>query len=210
MPGADLLLSFFLASLVFACVPGPGMLYMAAETLAAGRRAGWYSALGFHLASYLHILAAAFSLSLLVQTLPVLFQAIKLAGAGYLIWLGLRYLFMSGPLAAAAGGYIAKSPGRALRDSMTVELLNPKSLLFYFTFLPQFTDASAVLPLWAQMLVLGTLVNGLFTAVDAVLIELSDAATRRLRASIVLNKVLRRIGGGILLAIGVNLACARQ
>lgn len=210
MPAADLLWSFFLASLVFACVPGPGMLYMAAETLAAGRRAGWYSALGFHLASYLHIMAAAFSLSLLVQTLPVLFQAIKLAGAGYLIWLGLRYLVLPSPIASASGGFRVKTPGRALRDSMTVELLNPKSLLFYFTFLPQFTDASAVLPLWAQMLVLGALVNGLFTAVDAVLIELSDAAIRSLRASAVLNSLLRRVGGGILIVLGVNLACTRQ
>src|SRR3546814_8095703 len=73
MPSADLLIPFFLASAVFACVPGPSMLYAAARTLASGRRVGWWSALGFHLAGLGHVAAAAFGISALLAVVPALF-----------------------------------------------------------------------------------------------------------------------------------------
>jgi hypothetical protein len=70
MPPADLLIPFFVASAIFACVPGPSMFYTAAQTMASGRRAGWYSAIGFHLAGFGHIAAAAFGVSILLQMIP--------------------------------------------------------------------------------------------------------------------------------------------
>lgn len=210
MPSAELLIPFFLASVIFACVPGPGMFYMAAQTLALGPRAGWYAALGFHIASFVHIASAAFGLSLLLQTVPLLFTVVKLAGAIYLIWLGVRYLLGFGATFTQPGATAAKPARKALKDSMIVEVLNPKSVLFYFTFLPQFTDTSATLPLWAQVLVLGMIVNCLFTVTDALLILLSGAATRRLRASQRFNRLCQRLGGGILVALGTNLALSRQ
>src|SRR3546814_736284 len=92
MPSADLLIPFFLASAVFACVPGPSMLYAAARTLASGRRVGWWSALGFHLAGLGHVAAAAFGVSALLAVVPALFTVMKFLGAAYLIWLGISYL----------------------------------------------------------------------------------------------------------------------
>ena len=80
MPSADLLIPFFLASAVFACVPGPGMFYAAAQTLASGRKAGWWSALGFHIAGFGHVAAAAFGVSALLAVVPALFTVMKLVG----------------------------------------------------------------------------------------------------------------------------------
>jgi threonine/homoserine/homoserine lactone efflux protein len=88
--------------------------------------------------------------------------------------------------------------------------MNPKSALFYLAFLPQFTAPSASLPVWAQIAVLGIIVNAMFSVTDALLIELSHAAMRRLRASARVARMAQRIGGGILIVLGVNLALARQ
>ena len=209
MPCSDLLIPFFISSLVFASVPGPGMLYMAAQTLASGRRAGWYAALGFHVASFVHIAAAAFGLSILLQAVPALFTVMKLVGAAYLIWLGIRCLTGAARLPTQIERPEKRSPCKALKDSMIVEILNPKSVLFYFTFLPQFTEPAASLPVWAQVLILGAIVNCIFTATDAVLIGLS-AAARRLCASRQAQRSIKRACGAVLVALGLNLALARQ
>jgi threonine/homoserine/homoserine lactone efflux protein len=91
MLSLELLLPFFVASAVFACIPGPGMFYAAAQTIAHGRRVGWLSAIGFHLGGFVHIMAAAFGMAILLKTVPVLYVIVKLLGATYLIWLGIKY-----------------------------------------------------------------------------------------------------------------------
>ncbi len=210
MPSAEILIPFFLASAVFACVPGPGMLYAAAQTLALGRRAGWWSGAGFHLAGLGHIGAAAFGVSALLAVVPQLFTAMKLVGAAYLIWLGLKYLRGAKPLASPSRATAAPTARKALRDSLFVEALNPKTALFYLAFLPQFTDPGADLPVWAQIVVLGVIVNAMFSVTDIVLIETSHALASRLRASERIFIALQRFGGGVLVALGVNLALARN
>lgn len=210
MPSAELLIPFFLASAVFACVPGPGMLYAAAQTLASGRKAGWCSALGFHVAGLGHIAAAAFGVSALLAVVPPLFTAMKLVGAAYLIWLGIRYLREPRSIGSTPRKPSATTARKALRDSVIVEAMNPKTALFYLAFLPQFTDPSAALPIWAQIVVLGTTVNALFSATDAILIEVSHAVASRLRSSEGFLCALRWLGGGLLVALGVNLALARN
>lgn len=208
MPSIELLIPFLVTSAIFACVPGPGMLYAAGQTMALGRRAGWYSALGFHLAGSGHIAATALGITVLLQQLPELFVAMKMIGALYLIWLGVRYLRARTPLTLA--GAVPRPPGKALRDSVVVEALNPKSALFFFAFLPQFTDPGAGLPVWAQIVILGAIVNAMFTATDLILIEGSHAVMRRLKASEAFTRLAQRIGGGVLIALGVNMALSRQ
>ena len=206
MPPPELLVPFFLATAVFAFVPGSGMLYAAGQTLALGRRAGWWSALGFHIAGLGHIAVAAFGVPTLLAIMPVLFVAVKLAGATYLIWVGVRYI-RSPPLAVSAA-----HPGteqKALCDSIVVEVLNPKSALFFLAFLPQFTDASAALPIWLQIVALGLIVNTVFTISDVILVEALHAMTRRLRESARFILFLQRFGGGLLVALGVKLALAK-
>jgi len=210
VPPNDLLLSFFLATAVFAFVPGPGMLYAVAQTLAAGRRAGWRSALGFHLAGYLQIAAAAGGLSALLTAVPALFAAFKLLGAAYLIYLGLRYLLGGRRTLPQAVQPPGRSGRRALRDSFVVELLNPKSALFYLAFLPQFTDPTAAYPLWLQVAILGAAVNLLFSVSDAVLIETAHALASRLRRSASVIRRLRQVGGWILIGLGLHIALQKN
>ena len=208
MPSAELLIPFFVASAIFACVPGPGMFYAAAQTLAAGRKAGWRSALGFHLAGLGHVAAAAFGVSTVLAVVPTLFAVMKLVGAAYLIWLGVKYLRGARSLVSAPRKPPAPTARKALRDSVIVEAMNPKSALFYLAFLPQFTDSSALLPVWAQIVVLGMIVNAMFSVTDAILIETSHAAATKLRSSERFVLMLQRLGGGVLVALGVNLALA--
>jgi threonine/homoserine/homoserine lactone efflux protein len=210
VPSSNLLIPFFLASAVFACVPGPGMFYAAAQTLASGRKAGWWSALGFHIAGLGHVAAAAFGVSALLAIVPALFTAMKLAGAAYLIWLGINYLRGKQTPASASHAPPAATASKALRDSIVAEAVNPKSALFYLAFLPQFTASSAALPIWAQIIVLGTIVNAMFSLTDAVLIETSHALATRMRSSERFVLMLRRLGGGVLIALGINLALARS
>jgi threonine/homoserine/homoserine lactone efflux protein len=210
MPSADLLIPFFIATAVFACVPGPSMFFAAARTLASGRNVGWWSALGFHIAGLGHVAAAALGVSALLAVVPALFTVMKLGGAGYLIWLGIRYLGGAGPSPAAASAAPRPTARKALVDGVVVEALNPKSALFFLAFLPQFTDPSAALPVWMQIVVLGLIVNAIFTATDAILIEASHGFARRLRATQCLLRALQRLGGGVLIALGVNLALAKN
>jgi len=210
VPSAELLIPFFLAAAVFACVPGPGMLYAAAQTLASGRKAGWWSALGFHVAGLGQVAAAAFGVSALLAVVPPLLTAMKLVGAAYLICLGIKYLRGERSLVSALRKPAAPTARRALRDSVVVGATNSKSALFYLAFLPQFADSSAQFPIWVQIAILGVIVNAMFSVTDAILIETSHAVATRLRSSERFVLALRRLGGGVLIALGMNLALARS
>jgi threonine/homoserine/homoserine lactone efflux protein len=210
MPAADVLLAFLLAAAVFAWMPGPAMLYAAAQTIARGRRAGWMAALGIHLGGYVHVVAASAGLAVLFAAVPALYAALKIAGAAYLIWLGLKLILAPAPMGAVTDGIAALSPRRAFWESVTVEVLNPKTALFYLAFLPQFTDPAADLPVWAQLAALGTVVNVMFSTADVACVILADKVTGALRRSARAAAVVRRLGGGILVALGVNVALARQ
>lgn len=136
MPSADLLIAFVLATSIFAYMPGPSMLYTAAQTIARGRNAGWSAALGIHMGGYVHVVAAAVGLACLFQAIPTLYLALKLTGAGYLVWLGLRMILalrQAGDRAEVSGERTAR---RAFWGSVSVEVLNPKTATFYVAFFP--------------------------------------------------------------------------
>ncbi len=210
MPSLELLIPFFLATAIFACIPGPGMFYTAAQTIARGRRAGWLSAVGLHIGSYVHICAAAFGLAVLLETVPVLYAVVKLAGAAYLIWLGVKFFLSPKSLAPSVVATEAKPHRKAIRDSIIVEVLNPKTAIFFLSFLPQFTDTTASLPIWGQILVLGITVNFMFSITDAACILLSEKMKRLLMTSQRASRLAQRIGGGILVALGINLATSQR
>lgn len=210
MPSYELFIAFLIATFVFAWVPGPAMLYTAAQTIGRGRRAGWMAVLGIHLGGWAHILAAALGLAALFAAIPVLYAVVKLVGAGYLIWLGLTLFFGKQKTDMPAGMIEPKSPRLAFWDGVTVELLNPKTALFFLTFLPQFTDVSAALPLWGQLLVLGAIVNIIFSGADLFCVLLADRIMRLFGRSGFAHQLARRVGGGILIALGINLALSRQ
>jgi threonine/homoserine/homoserine lactone efflux protein len=135
-------------------------------------------------------------------------MAVKIAGALYLVWLGIamiRTKVDSEPMPKVA----ARSAGRAFVDSVVVEVLNPKAALFFLAFLPQFVDASAAAPVWLQFLVLGTLVNVTFSFADIAAVLLASVALKRLRRSTAAQRVLRWIGGSVLVGLGAHMAASR-
>ena len=208
MPSTELLIAFAAATLIFAYMPGPAMLYAAAQTLAKGRRGGLMAALGIHIGCYVHVLAAVFGLAALMALVPALYTALKVVGALYLVWLGIamiRGARSENPEVTIS----SRSPRRAFVDSMLVEILNPKTAIFFVAFLPQFIDPAATLPVWAQLLILGTIVNIAFSSADIVVILAAAAAMARLKASRMTQAVLRWVGGTILVGLGAKLALDR-
>ncbi|RVB27840.1 LysE family translocator, partial [Mesorhizobium sp. M7A.F.Ca.CA.001.07.2.1] len=183
MPSTELLIAFFATTAIFAYIPGPAMLYAAAQTMARGRWSGLTAALGIHLGGYVHVFAAAAGLSVLFHAVPTLYLAVKLVGALYLIWLGVSLFRKRVEGDAALPAIERKSARRAFFESITVEVLNPKTAIFFMAFLPQFIDASAAFPVWLQFVVLGTIVNLMFSSADIVCVFLAGAVIGRLRRS---------------------------
>jgi threonine/homoserine/homoserine lactone efflux protein len=202
MPPFELLLPFFVTSVGFAVLPGAGMVYMSIQTMAHGRRAGWLSAAGFHLAGYAHVGAAAFGVAVLLQALPALLTALKLAGAGYLVWMGIR-IMRDG---RRPGARPAPPRLRAFRDSLAVELLSPKTALFFLAFLPQFAAPEAAAPVWAQVVIFGGVANAVFSATDVACILLAERLAAWAAASRRLARAARQLGGGLFVAVGVHMA----
>lgn len=209
MPGLDLLVPFAVATAIFAYLPGPALLYTAAQTIARGRRAGLLAALGIHLGCYLHVIAAALGLSAVLHYVPTLYLTLKLAGAGYLIWLGVS-LWRQEATATGLVEMPAKTKRRALLESMLVEILNPKVALFFLAFLPQFVDPGAGFPVALQFLILGVIVNLTFSSADIITVVLADKVMGYVRRSGHGVRMAKRLGGGLLVVLGVRLALTRQ
>lgn len=208
MPGFDTLLAFIIATAIFAYIPGPAMLYATAQTLARGARAGLMAALGIHVGGYVHVLAAAFGLAILFDLVPPLYLALKLIGAAYLIWLGVQMIrTRNARVNATPQG--SRDPVRAFRQSMTVEILNPKTALFFVAFLPQFSDPAAALPIWAQLLILGTVVNIVFSSADLVCVALAHRMSRLLTRTGQATARAKTLGGSILVGLGLTVAIDR-
>jgi threonine/homoserine/homoserine lactone efflux protein len=141
IPDASTLAVFVAAALALLLVPGPAVLYIVARSIDQGRSAGLVSVLGVHLGSLVHVAAAAIGISSLIASSAVAFSVVKYAGAAYLIYLGVRAL-----LSREEPGEVevrAEPLGKLLRQGAVVNILNPKTALFFLAFLPQFVDPGA-------------------------------------------------------------------
>jgi len=206
MASSDLLIAFFLAASIFAFIPGPGLLYAAAQTVAGGRATGLLGTLGLALGGYLHVIAAAAGLSVVFHAVPPLYAAVKLIGAAYLVWLGIAMIRAKTTAADGAPVAARKTGKRALLEGIAVETLNPKTAMFFLAFLPQFTDPAAGLPVWAQFMILGSIVNLMFALADVVAVLLAGSVVTRLGRAVRLRRTVQRLGGGTMVALGVRLA----
>jgi len=210
MPSSDLLVAFFTAAVIFAFIPGPGMIYAAAQTMAGGRTVGLLGTLGLSIGGYLHVIAAAAGLSVVFHAVPPLYTAVKLVGAAYLVWLGVSMIRAKAAGSDGAPVVARKTGKRALIEGITVEMLNPKSAMFFLAFLPQFTDPAASLPVWAQFLILGSIVNLMFALGDVVAVLLASSVVARVGRANRVQRAVQKIGGGILVALGVRLALQKN
>jgi threonine/homoserine/homoserine lactone efflux protein len=199
--------AFLVAALVLALTPGPGIAYVVARTVAGGRAEGLASCLGTGLGGMLHVGAAALGLSLVVAQSAFAFNLVKLLGAAYLIYLGVR-LLMRRDDGLRVAPVAAQGVRRALRDGIVVEALNVKTALFFLAFLPQFVAPAQ--PLVPQLVLLGSICVLLNTLIDVVAVfaagRLLDSPTARAARA----RVLTRLSGGTMVALGVYLAVARR
>jgi threonine/homoserine/homoserine lactone efflux protein len=203
---------FFAAAVLLAITPGPGIFYVAARTLSGGRGEGIASSLGTGLGGMVHVVAGALGVSAIVLASAELFTVLKLVGAGYLIWLGVRTIQQARREAAALSVGVGVKPvgaHRAFREGVLVEALNPKTAAFFLAFIPQFVDVSAG-HVALQFVVLGFLSVTLNTLADIVVAFLAgrirDGASRR--PSFISR--LRQGSGAAMIALGVGLVLARR
>ena len=208
MPDLAHLTAFAIAALTVAVIPGPAMLYVLARTLGGGRQVGLRSSVGTGLGGLVHVALAAVGLSALIAASATAFTVVKFLGAGYLIWLGCRVLLRSDrepPLGIRGGG--AGTGDRALRQGAITELLNPKTALFFLTFLPQFCQPEHG-PLLVQVVVLGTASVVLNTLADVVIVLFATRVRAGLRRRPRLWRRQQIATGSILVGLGVYTAAS--
>jgi threonine/homoserine/homoserine lactone efflux protein len=208
MPGVHHLGLFILSGLLLNITPGQDTLYIVGRTMSQGRRAGLMSVLGIASGSIIHTLAAAFGLSAILATSAGAFTAVKLVGAAYLVYLGIRMLLDRAVTSGVAREFTSESDGAIYRAGLLTNVLNPKVALFFMAFLPQFVEpagGSRVLP----FLFLGTVFVFNGTLWCLVLVTGATAMGRRLRKSPMMEIVLRRATGIIFVGLGARLATSR-
>jgi len=206
MPDPGAIALFAAASLALAVVPGPAVLYIVAQSVPGGRRAGVASALGVSTGGLCHVVAAVIGLSALLAASAEAFTVVKLLGAAYLVYLGIRLL-----LAKAAFTTTRAKPtgaGRALREGVLVEALNVKTALFFLAFLPQFLVSGRSVVL--QLVGMGTVCVVLNTLVDVAAVLgaarlLKSEASGRQRA-----KLLNNVSGLTLVGLGLYVATSKR
>jgi threonine/homoserine/homoserine lactone efflux protein len=208
MPSLDHLIPFAIATLVFAALPGPAILYAVAQTMARGRRGGLMATAGLSVGGLLHVAAAAAGLSAIFKYSPTLFLVMKVGGALYLIWLGIQMIRSKGETGLPA--VTPRSTRRTFAQSVLVEVLNPKTALFFIAFLPQFVEAGVALPIWSQFLLLGLVVNVSFFASDLIAVLLTDRLLTRLKRNPRVVRAMRWTGGSVLVGLGAHMAISRN
>jgi len=200
-------LAFVTAAVVLAITPGPGIAYVAARTVAGGRSEGLASCFGTGIGGMLHVVAAALGLSLIVAQSAVAFSLIKYLGAAYLVYLGIRLLLRKDQ-ALSVEPVASQGVRRALFEGIVLEALNVKTALFFLAFLPQFVSPSE--PLLSQLVLLGSICVALNTLVDVIAVLAADRLLMSRAARAARARLLTRVSGGTMLALGAYLALARR
>jgi threonine/homoserine/homoserine lactone efflux protein len=205
MIGFDRLALFALTSGVLLLTPGPAVLFVVAQSLRGGRRAGLLSTLGLGAGHVVHLVAGALGISTLLATSPGLLRAVQLGGAGYLVYLGAGAVRQSRTREPAPETFAGRGASHPFREGLAVNLLNPKAALFLMAFLPQFLEPGSE-HFTKELLVLGSVFVGMGLATDALYALLASAGHTRLRARPALRRALGIVSGVVLLALGLSAA----
>jgi threonine/homoserine/homoserine lactone efflux protein len=204
MPDTQTIWLFALAATVLIVIPGPAVLYIVSQSVGQGRKAGLVSASGVASGGLVHVIAAAVGLSGLLLSSATLFSVVKFAGAGYLIYLGGRRL-----LGLEASALLAPTEARSrrqlYRDGAVVNILNPKTALFFYAFLPQFLDPDRG-AIALQALVLGAIFVAIALLSDSLWALASGSAAEWLKERPIAVKVERWVTGTVLIGLGAAAA----
>jgi threonine/homoserine/homoserine lactone efflux protein len=204
LPDPGTLALFAGAAVALLVVPGPAVLYIVTQSIEHGRGAGLVSMLGVQAGALVHVAAAALGLSALLVQSSVAFNVVKYAGAAYLIFLGLRKL-LARERFETTGERPPRRLDRLFAQGVVVNVLNPKTALFFFAFLPQFVDVSAG-SVGLQIALLGVVFILIAIVSDGLYALAAGTASDRLRGSRVFVRAERWVSGTVLVALGVTAA----
>jgi threonine/homoserine/homoserine lactone efflux protein len=201
---------FLTAALLLAIAPGPGMLYVLARSLAGGKREGVLSAFGTFLGGMVHVFAAALGVSIILAKSALAFAAVKYVGAAYLCFLGVRMILDARkenatttlPPDELAPARPSRNP---LWQGVATEVLNPKTALFFLSFIPQFVNRASG-HVFLQFVLLGTISVCLNTSADLIVIALGGPLGHRIRSSATFRRRQRTATGAIMIGLGTYLA----
>lgn len=192
---------FVLTALALLAIPGPAVLYVVSRSIDQGRRAGLASVLGITSGTVVHVTMATVGLSSLILASRVAFDAVRYVGAAYLVYLGVRRL-----LTRRADDEVADRAPRTRRDLYTqglvVNLLNPKTIVFVFAFVPQFVDVDDG-HVSLQILLFGLTFAALGLVSDSLYAVVAGTVADRLRGTPLVARVERWFGGSVLIGLGV-------
>ena len=197
---------FVAASVALLIVPGPAVLYIVGRSLRHGRAAGFLSVLGICTGTLLHVVAAALGLTALLRASPIAFSAIRYAGAAYLVWLGVQAL-RSGERSIATESASHDGALQIFRQGVLVNVLNPKTALFFLAFLPQFVNPARG-AVGGQVLFLGGLFVVLSLVSDSAYAFLAGTFGRYLQRDPRFWRSQRYVTSGIFVALGLLAALA--
>jgi threonine/homoserine/homoserine lactone efflux protein len=209
MPETSTLALFAVAAVTLLVIPGPAVLYIVTRSVDQGRAAGLASVCGVHVGTLVHVAAAALGLSALLVSSATAYDTVRWLGAAYLIWLGVRRLMARDePSAPASDPRTSRlGLGRIFAQGVVVNVLNPKTALFFLAFLPQFVDTSRgsvpfqVVVLGVAFVLLGLLSDGAYAMAAS-----TGAGWLRRRPGVA--RASRLVSGGVLISLGVTTALA--
>jgi threonine/homoserine/homoserine lactone efflux protein len=209
-------LLFLTAAVLLAIAPGPGMLYVLARSLAGGKREGILSALGTFLGGMVHVLAAALGVSIILAKSAVAFATVKYVGAAYLCFLGVQMIRDARREKANPEDAIQQDDKRDVQPArnplwqgVATEVLNPKTALFFLSFIPQFVNRGGG-HVFLQFVALGTISVAMNTTADLIVIMVAGPLGERTRASATFRRRQRTVTGAILIGLGTYLATSKS
>jgi threonine/homoserine/homoserine lactone efflux protein len=209
-------LLFLTAAVLLAIAPGPGMLYVLARSLAGGKREGVLSALGTFLGGMVHVFAAALGVSIILAKSAIAFATVKYIGAAYLCFLGVRMILDARKEKANAIEAIPEDVSRTVKPArnplwqgVATEVLNPKTALFFLSFIPQFVNRGGG-HVFLQFLALGTISVVMNTTADLMVIALAGPLGERIRSSATFRRRQRTVTGAIMIGLGTYLATSES
>jgi threonine/homoserine/homoserine lactone efflux protein len=205
----ETVLLFIVAAVLLLITPGPAVIYIVARSVSQGTLAGMVAAVGMHVGTVVHITAAAYGVSRLLMTSTTAFNIIKYLGAAYLIYLGIKSFRGKVDVTDRAK---AKPEHKHLltifRESIVVNVLNPKTALFFFAFLPQFVNPGGNASAAAQIIVLGLIFVTVGILSDGLYAVFAGALGDRLKRTG--NRYGKYVAGTVFTGLGVITACARR
>jgi threonine/homoserine/homoserine lactone efflux protein len=201
VPSSSTYVVFLAAAIALLLVPGPAVLYVVARSIEMGRSGGLASVAGITTGTIAYVALAAAGLSSLLLASTAAFDAVRYAGAAYLVLLGVRRLLGRG-LEQPGEEAVPRTRRRAYAQGVVVNLTNPKTIVFVFAFLPQFVDPNAH-HAWLQVLVLGLSFTLLGFLSDSMYALAAGTIADRLRGSAGIARVQRWFGGGVLVGLGI-------